>query len=204
MYARCSTFRGRPDAIEAGLEYVRCEALPTVLVMDGCVGMSMLANRETGLCIAASAWTSPQARTESEGEVCRLRKQLGEHLGGDAEVEEWEIALLHRDHWSQDGARVRVTWVETSDVDRLVDFTRTVTLPAYDLVRGFCSASLMVDREAGRGAVAVSFDNPAAEEDSRETARALREKYVDGTRDRIVDVEQFDLALAHLHAPELV
>jgi hypothetical protein len=204
MYARCSTFRGRADSIDAGIKYVRCEALPTVLVMDGCVGMSMLANRETGLCIAASAWDSPQARTESEGEVCRLRKQLGEHLGGDAEVEEWEIALLHRDHWSQDGARVRVTWVETTNVDRLVDFTRTVALPTYDLVRGFCSSSLMVDRPAGRGAFAVSFDNAAAEEDSREIARALREKYVDGTGDRIVDIEEFDLAVAHLHAPEMV
>jgi hypothetical protein len=99
---------------------------------------------------------------------------------------------------------VRVTWVETTDIERLVDFTRTVTLPAYDLVRGFCSASLMVDRAAGRGAVAVSFDNPTAEEDSRETARALGQRFIDGTRDQIVDVEQFDLAAAHLHAPEMV
>ena len=62
----------------------------------------------------------------------------------------------------------------------------------------------MINRGTGTGVVAVSFDSAAAEESSRETARGLREKFVRETREQIVDVEQFDLVLAHLHAPELV
>ena len=204
MYARSSTFRGRPDSIDAGIEFVRDEVLPTMLVMDGCVGLSMLANRETGLCITTSAWHSLETRTDSEQQVSELRAGIGARLGAAPEVEQWEIALLHRDHWSQEGARVRATWVKTAEIDNLVDFTKTTTLPTLDEVPGFCSASLMINRGNGTGVVAVSFDTAAAEEASRETARGLREKFVQETREQILDIEQFDLVLAHLHAPELV
>jgi hypothetical protein len=71
-------------------------------------------------------------------------------------------------------------------------------------VDGFCSASLTIDLLTGRGVVAVSFDTVAAEENSRGTARGLRDKFVQDTREQIVDIEQFDLVLAQLHAPELV
>ncbi len=204
MYARSSTFRGRPDSIDAGIEFVRDEVLPTMLVMDGCVGLSMLANRETGLCITTSAWHSLETRTDSEQTVSELRAGIGARLGAAPEVDQWEIALLHRDHWSQEGARVRATWVKTAEIDNLVDFTKTTTLPTLDEVPGFCSASLMINRGNGTGVVAVSFDTAAAEEASRETARGLREKFVQETREQILDIEQFDLVLAHLHAPELV
>ena len=206
MYARSSTFRGRPESVDAGIEFVRREVLPTILVMDGCVGLSMLANRETGRCITSSAWHSLATRTDSEAQVRELRRRIGDHLGVRPEVDRWEIALLHRDHWSRDGARVRVTWVqvEPRDVDRAVDFTRNTTLPTLERLPGFGSSSVMINRGTGQAVIAVSFDTAAAEEGSRETGRELREKFVRDTHGRIRDVEQFDLVLAHLHAPELV
>jgi hypothetical protein len=206
MYARSSTFRGRPGSLDAGIGFVRDEVLPTMLVMDGCVGLSMLANRDTGLCITTSAWHSLETRKESEQQVSELRERIGDHLGGAPEVDQWEIALLHRDHWSQEGACVRATWVQfdPAEIDQLVDFTKTTTLPMLDEVPGFCSASVMIDRGTGKGVVAVSFDTALAEESSRVTARGLRQKFVNETRGQILDVEQFGLVLAHLHAPELV
>lgn len=206
MYARSSTFRGRPESVDAGIEFVRREVLPTVLVMDGCVGLSMLANRETGRCITSSAWHTLSARSDSEAQVRGLRTRIGDHLGARPEVDRWEIALLHRDHWSQDGARVRATWVqvEPGDVEQAVDFTRNTTLPTLGRLPGFGSASVMINRGTGRAVIAVSFDSAAAEESSRDTARDLREQFVRDTHGTIRDVEQFDLVLAHLHAPELV
>jgi hypothetical protein len=206
MYARSSTFRGRPGSLDAGIGFVRDEVLPAMLAMDGCVGLSMLANRDTGLCITTSAWHSLETRKDSEQQVSELRERIGDNVGGAPEVDQWEIALLHRDHWSQEGACVRATWVRSdpAEIDRLVDFTKTTTLPMLDEVVGFCSASVMIDRGSGKGVVAVSFDTALAEENSRATARGLREKFVNETRGQILDVQQFDLALAHLHAPELV
>ena len=206
MYARSSTFRGSPDSIDAGIEFVHSEVLPTILVMDGCVGMSMLANRETGQCITVSAWHSLESRKDSETEVGHLRARIGARLEATPEVNQWEIALLHRDHRSQEGARARLTWVQVdpAEIDRLVDFTKATTLPTLKGCPGFCSASLVIDRGTGKAVVAVVFDDAAAEENSRETARGLRDKFVHETREQILDVEQFDLVLAHLHVPELV
>ena len=180
--------------------------LPTILVMDGCVGMSMLANRETGQCITVSAWHSLESRKDSETEVGHLRARIGARLEATPEVNQWEIALLHRDHRSQEGARARLTWVQVDpvEIDRLVDFTKATTLPTLKGCPGFCSASLVIDRGTGKAVVAVVFDDAAAEENSREAARGLRDKFVHETREQILDVEQFDLVLAHLHVPELV
>ena len=206
MYARSTTIRARPESVDAGIELVRDEVLPPILRMEGCVGLSMLADRESGLCITTSAWRSLEARKDSEEQVAALRERMAQVFGGPPEVETWEIALLHRDHRSREGARVRATWVKTepANIDRVVDFTRTITLPTLDEVDGFCSASLMIDRATGRGVVAVTYDSAAAEENSRETARGLREKFTEQTREKILDIQQFDLVLAHLHAPELV
>jgi len=206
MYARSSTFRGRPGSLDDGIEFVREEVLPTMLEMDGCIGLSMLANNETGLCISTSAWQSLETRNESEEQVRELREQIGDRLGGAPEVDTWEIALIHRDHKSQEGARVRATWVraDPAEIDRLVTFTKNTTLPTLEELPGFCSASVMIDRDAGKGVVAVIFDSAAAEENSREAARGLREQFVRETGGEIIDVEQFDLVLAQLHAPELV
>ena len=206
MYARSTTIRARPESVEAGIEYVRDEVLPACLGMDGCVGLSMLANRETGLTVTTSAWRSPEVRKASEEQVGALRERMAQIFGGPPEVEQWEIALLHRDHRSREGARVRATWAKTepANIDRVVDFTKTITLPTLDEVDGFCSASAMIDRAAGRAVVAVTYDSAAAEENSREMARGLRDKFIEETRGSILDVQQFDLVLAHLHAPELV
>jgi hypothetical protein len=62
----------------------------------------------------------------------------------------------------------------------------------------------VIDHGTGKGVGAVIFDDADAEENSRETARGLREKLVHETGEHVLDVEQFDLVLAHLHVPELV
>jgi hypothetical protein len=93
---------------------------------------------------------------------------------------------------------------EPAQIDRVVDFQKTITLPTLEGVEGFCSSSLMIDRATGRGVVVVDFDTVTAAEKSRQTARGLREKFVEKTGAQIVDVEEFELVLAHLHAPELV
>ena len=40
MYARSTTVRGNPDAVDEGIAYVRDTVMPAVQQMDGCVGLS--------------------------------------------------------------------------------------------------------------------------------------------------------------------
>jgi hypothetical protein len=66
---------------------------------------------------------------------------------GSAQVEEWEIAAMHREQRSSDGACVRATWVKVDpdQLDRGIDFYKMTILPALEELEGFCSASLLVD-----------------------------------------------------------
>ena len=46
MYARSTTVRGDPQSVDDGIAYVRDEVMPAVQQMDGCIGLSMLADRD--------------------------------------------------------------------------------------------------------------------------------------------------------------
>jgi len=126
--------------------------------------------------------------------------------GGPATIDEWEIAVLHRDHPSHDGACVRSTWIKMrpDQYDRALEFYRESVLPAMEQLEGFCSASLMVDRASGRAVSSSSFDSREAMERNREQARSLRTERLRDLGAEQLDVCEFELALAHLRVPELV
>jgi heme-degrading monooxygenase HmoA len=68
---------------------------------------------------------------------------------------------------------------------------------------GFCSASLLIDRATGRAVSATAWDSREAMEAGRERANQLRTSTADRIGTEIVDVVEFDLAVAHLRVPEM-
>jgi len=96
--------------------------------------------------------------------------------------------------------------VETphTDVDRGIDIYRTAVLPAAERMTGFCSASLMVNRSAARACTTTSFDSMEALEASREESWAIRDRAVREAGVDVLDVDEFELAIAHLRLPEMV
>ncbi|WP_219417266.1 hypothetical protein [Pseudonocardia nigra] len=206
MYARSTTVRAHPESIDAGIAYIRDEVMPMVMGMDGCIGMSLLVDRLSGQCIATTAWQTMEAMTASADRVRSSREHAAELLGGRPQVDEWEIAVMHRDHNSAPGACVRATWVRMDDpgqADRAIDIYKMAILPATQEMEAFCSSSLMVDRTSGYAVSSVTFDSREAMERSRMQAETMRER---GTREagvEIVEVGEFELAMAHLHVPEM-
>lgn len=205
MYARATTFQARPGSIDDGIAFCRDEVLPLIRDIDGCIGLSMMVDRKTGRCIATSAWETHEAMRASNEKLTAIRDRAGEILGADPEVEEWEIGGLHRDHRTADGACTRVSWMdgEPGQSDRMVEVFRGVmaTLESWD---GFCSASLMVNRSTGRAVITTTWDSVAALEQTRPMADQTRAKAADDSGTRISEVEEFELAVAHLRVPELI
>ena len=80
----------------------------------------------------------------------------------------------------------------------LIDDFVSVTLPALNQIRGFCSASLLVNREWGRAAVSVAYDNPDAV--SRRLARSDGQQTMGNN---IIVVRDFDMVMPHLRVPDL-
>ena len=205
MYARTTTVRGDPARLDDAITYMRDDVMPQVQEMDGCIGLSMLADRRTGRCIATSAWADEQSMQASAERVHHMRERLVQTFGGELDVEEWEIAVLHRARVG-DGTAARVTRVrvDPANLDRVIDAYKTSLMPWWEEVPGFCSNSLLVNRQSGRCAGSVVFDSRDAMERSRDQFTTLREEFTQKMGAEILEVAEYDLVLAHLRVPETV
>jgi quinol monooxygenase YgiN len=205
MHARSTTFQTQPESIDEGIAFVRDEVMSATTAMEGCIGLSLICDRESGRCIATSAWSSLDAMRSSERMMEPIRQQAGEIFGGQPSVDRWEIAVLHRDSTSGEGACVRCTWLDMdpSGVDHAIETYRMSTLPAMEEMDGFCSASLMVDRTSGRLVSSSTFASRDAMVASRRAAEGVRARTADDFGATVTDIHEFELALAHLHVPEM-
>jgi heme-degrading monooxygenase HmoA len=207
MYARSTTIQGDPSALDEGMAYVRDEVMPLVQGIDGCVGLSMLADRGSGRCIVTTAWATEEARRASADRVLDSRARAAEIMRSRrTEVTEWEIAVMHRMHAGHDGACTRVVWGETDPAraEDNMDTFRMAMLPRLEELPGFCSVSLMVDRATGRSAMATTYDSRADMERSAEAARGMRDEFTPRLGITVTDMAEFELMLHHLRVPETV
>jgi len=185
---------------------MRNELMPELENIDGYVGISLLVDRESGRCIITAAYESEDAMRAAADKANQLRNQAAEKFGGNVEkIEEWEIGVLHRDHQSADGACVRATWIKVppDQANRTIEFYKDSVLPSLEDLEGFCSASLLMNRANGRAVSTATFDSRDAMENNREQSKELR-----NTRSRemgadVLDVGEFELAIAHLRVPEM-
>lgn len=191
--------------MDAGAAHIRDQVLPTLMQLDGFVGLSMMLDRNSGRCVVTTAWQSAEAMHATADKAGQLRNRAAEIFGGSPEVDEWEIAVMHRDHPTHDGACVRVAWVET-DPDRMDDLIATFkmgALPQLEALDGFCSSSFMVNRSSGRAVSATCFESRMAMDAAGDQARQIRTSGTQQANATVLDVREFELALGHLRVPEM-
>jgi heme-degrading monooxygenase HmoA len=188
-----------PDNIDAGISFVKNEAGPTLEQIEGCRGLSMLVDRESGQCVATSSWESEAAMRDSDEQLRPIRDRGKNILGGSMQVDEWEILVMHRTHH---GECCRVSWLQ-GDLETMTETFRVGILPELEQTPGFCSASLLVNRSTGLGCATTAWETRAAMEASRAAANDMRSRTASEAGGEIIDVHEFDLAYAHLHVPEM-
>ena len=198
--------RGDPQRIDEGIAMVRDEVLPAVREMDGCTGMSMLVDRSTGTAIATSAWESEEAMRATAQRIQPLRERGAERMAATAEVREWEIAVLHRERSAPESACATVTWTrgEPEHAERNLQAFRDRVLPRLVELDGFCSVSLFIDREEGRGVTATVFRDRAALEAAREDLQQIRSEAMQKLSLELLDVTELEVVFADLRVPEMV
>src|SRR3954452_25420063 len=97
MHVRSTTVMGDPTSIEDGVAYLRDKVMQTLQTTEGCLGLSMLSDRETGRCIASTAWKTQAAMRATAPQLQSSRCFVALSVDGDnPEVQEWEIANQHR------------------------------------------------------------------------------------------------------------
>ena len=206
MYARSTTIHAQPSDIDAGVAHLRDEVMPKLQGLQGFVGMSLLTDRQSGRCIAVTAWESEDAMNALAEQVRPIREKAVEMFGGAATVDEWDIALLHRVRQMPEGACARVTWghVDPAHADAAIEHFKMNIVPDSEALEGFCSTSLLVDRNTGRGVACTTFDSREAMEHNRDGARTMKQMRMKETGAAELDEAEFDVAFAHLRVPELV
>ena len=205
MHARSTNIRGNPTKLDAGIAYVRDEVLPSTSQAEGCVGLSMLTDREHGRCIVTTSWADAEAMRAATEDVHPIR--LMQALGAQGlDIQEWEIAVLHRERPAGDGAGAQVTWarIPPNHLNELLDAYRHNLMPRRQELMGFDSLSMLVDRRTGRTVSVTAFETRDALALVRKQARHLREQFAQAMGARITDIAEMDLAVAHLRVPETV
>jgi heme-degrading monooxygenase HmoA len=179
--------------------------MPALQDMAGCIGVSLLVNRQSGRCIVTSAWETLEDMRAGAERIAPLRERAAAMMVGTATTEEWEIAALHRNHPAPEGAGVRATWVQVQpdQMDQGIDYYKATVLPQLEDIEGFCSASLLVDRASGRAVSSTTFDSLDAMERNRDQVTALKNTSMQEAGVSELDECEFELALAHLRVPEL-
>jgi heme-degrading monooxygenase HmoA len=180
--------------------------IPTLQAIDGFVGLSCLVDHATGRCIITSSWQSAAALRASEPQVRPVRDRcVAAFDGTDSTVDEWEVALMHRDHTSDTGACARVSWFEgdPDTTSESIDAFRE-SVADLELLPGFASASLLVDRQGGREVCTAVYDSAAAMAKARPQENAIRTQVADATGAYVIEVAEFELAVSQLRVPELV
>ena len=198
--------RGDPQRIDEGIAMVRDDIMPTVQQMEGCIGMSLLVDRATGTTIVTSAWESQEAMRATEGRVQPLRQRGADLLSARPEVREWEIAVMHRERSAPEGACASVTWTrgDPQHAERNLEAFRDRVMPSLMDLDGFCSVSLFIDREQGRGVTATVFRDRAALEGARTQLQGIRAGAIEQLGLELEDVAELEVAYAHLRVPETV
>ena len=75
MYARTTTVHADPQRVDEGIRYIRDEVMPAVQSMPGCMGLSMLCDRDSGRCIVTTSWDSEESMSASRDAVMPMRER---------------------------------------------------------------------------------------------------------------------------------
>jgi quinol monooxygenase YgiN len=209
MYVRSTTFRGDPSAVDDGIHYTRDKVLPAVRQMDGCVGLSMLVDRHTGRCIVTTSWDDAAAMHRSAEAIRPIRERAVRSVQGiesETEVVEWEVGVLHRERPAPEHAACRLirTKMPLGQADRIIDAFGSSIVPRLGALHGFCSVSLLVNRDTGRCAIATVYEDRQTMNQAKGQAQAMREEFTERMGMHVTEVAEFDVVLAHLKVPETV
>lgn len=204
MFIRATTITADPSRVDELISFATDEVAPVCDRLRGSLGLSMFVDRKTGTCTISTAWQTEEDRDASDEALRPLRARAAELMGATPAVELLEMVVLDRRRPARPGFWSRMTRVsiDPGHLDDAIDAYGATTLPALELLDGFCSAALLVDRTKGSGVSTVVFDSKAALEASRLAADEIRRTSAAKAGAQIVDVRESEIVLAGIRAPE--
>ncbi|WP_217207810.1 hypothetical protein [Streptomyces sp. AC550_RSS872] len=198
MFVRAIYTTGDPTKIDTAIRALNTQGRELLEDRPGYRGASVFVDRTLGKLLAASWWESEQARQNSDEVLRERRTAMLEPFLGTVAVDNYEALVFHQVRQPEAGGGLRVTRLEFDpmDTDLLADTFRATVVPRLDTLAGLARASLLVDRERGRGLVGVVFVDQASLAASRAGQAAARHEGAAKAHVTVTGLEEFEVVLS--------
>ena len=155
LHTRLNRIAADAAALDGCVTYIEREIRPALEIRPGSLGISVLEDRERGVAIFGSVWTTSAEMSRSEDTEAPLRGELARRAGGAVTVEDYAVPifeLVERQAPPGRGFAVRLTriQVQPSRVDDVIEVVGDIAVPSLFVTPGFCDALLFADRASGR------------------------------------------------------
>jgi heme-degrading monooxygenase HmoA len=197
MYVRTVYATGDPALIDGALDAIR-EAAPRLLATQaGYRGYGLFADRELGKIVMGSWWDTQDDQQASDERLREERAALLSPFAGTVTTDTWEAPVFTPPTHAGPGAGFRMVQLSVAHEgeQQLIDAFRETVLTRLRDLAGFESASLLLDRAAGRCAVGVIFSDRAALVASRGPQAAVRSEGVRAAGVTLRSLEEFEVVL---------
>jgi heme-degrading monooxygenase HmoA len=163
MHTRLLTFTGATN-IDAGVDYLRDEALPILNAQKGYRGVFASVDRDNAAFSILSLWDTEADRAASDSALGKAREEALKIVGGTLTVENLEEVANVVTKPPVVGCALLVSRVsmDPASVDQNIEFFKNDVIPQIKAAPGFCALRNMADRKAGRAVVGVIFEDRAS------------------------------------------
>jgi heme-degrading monooxygenase HmoA len=202
MYTRATWAEISKDQVDAQIAGYP-QGMKSIREAPGCLGIGLLANRETGAGVSISYWESKEAMlaTEAAGEQIRTQAaaQAGVKIG---ELDRFEVVLQERAAAPASGVFVRVTdfVAPPEKIDAVVDVLRPLISEGRSR-SGFRALLVMANRATGRMLVSSIWTTAADRDASRELAERAREDMSAARGNANVTISEYEVVYADVKLP---
>ncbi len=109
LHARLNLITADPVLLGESVRYIESEVRPAVERLPGNLGMSLLANPESGVAVLESFWVSHNALLDSENAVATARGEMARRVKGPLTAECYRIPVFEREAPLRGGEGIRLT-----------------------------------------------------------------------------------------------
>lgn len=202
MFVRTIYATGDPANIGTAIEGLTTESRQLLEQQPGFRGIGVFADRELGKLLGVSWWDSEDARSNSDEAMRQRRTAVMERFAATTTIDNYEVAVFHQVRQPEPGAGLRVTRVEfdPSDADLFAETFRATVVPRLDTLPGLARASLLLDRDRGRGLVGAVFTDRESLAASRSGQAAARHEAAAKAHVTVTALEEFEVIVSDIRA----
>jgi quinol monooxygenase YgiN len=205
VLGRAVVAQGNPAKVDEVVAYVRDRVQPLVDSLPGSHGLSMFANRETGLIVVNSVWADEAALAASDAKLKASRQEAITLLEApEVEIHVLEPAVIFQNEPDRPGFWARAAEVEHAPerMDEAITGFRDVALPAMrERFAGINTIALLVNRETGYCVANITYTSREAMDASRAEAERMRSENLRAAGAELLGVRELELVIVGIRPP---